>query len=73
MLKNANENSQNSHTLKYYHNGFKILKIIKFNKIFFLDIFIKIIQQKLAKTRKISQKLNKINFIYLIVYNNKFC
>jgi len=71
MLKNANKNSQNSHTLKYYHNGFKILKIIKLYKILFLDIFIKIIQQKLAKTRKNSQKLNKINFIYLIVYNNK--
>ena len=71
MLKNANENSQNSHTLTYYHNGFNNLKFIKLYKIFFLDIFIKIIQQKLAKTRKNSQKLNKINFIYLIVYNNK--
>ena len=49
MLKNANKNSQNSHTLKYYHNGFKILKIIKLYKILFLDIFIKIIQQKSLK------------------------
>jgi hypothetical protein len=57
MLKNANKNSQNSHTQKCYHNGFNNLKIIKLNKIFFFGHFYK---NNTTKTRKNSQKLAKV-------------